>query len=83
MQRQKKTGRRKPRSKFKELRQQIKADIKKQPDLYVNKLVGVIKVLLLVYQQSEKTNKQNKTKKTQKTLGFLRRNPSLCTPTRY
>ena len=33
-----------PRSKFQELRQQIKADIKKQGDLYVNKLVGDIKV---------------------------------------
>ena len=32
------------RSKFQELRQQIKADIKKQHDLYFNKLVGDIKV---------------------------------------
>ena len=39
MQRQKRL-----RSKFQELRQQIKADIKKQHDLYVNKLVGDIKV---------------------------------------
>ena len=39
----KKTGS-KLRSKFQELRQQIKADIKKQHDLYVNKLVGDIKV---------------------------------------
>ena len=31
-------------SKFQELRQQIKADIKKQHNLYVNKLVGDIKV---------------------------------------
>ena len=44
MQRQKKTGSSKLRSKFQELRQQIKADIKKQHDLYVNKLVGDIKV---------------------------------------
>ena len=34
------TGNSKLRSKFQELRQQIKADIKKQHDLYVNKLVG-------------------------------------------
>ena len=40
----KKTGSSKLRSKFQELRQQIKADIKKQHDLYVNKLVGGIKV---------------------------------------
>ena len=41
----KKTGSSKLRSKFHELRQQIKADIKKQHDLYVNKLVGdIIKV---------------------------------------
>ena len=40
----KKTGSSKLRSKFQELRQQIKADIKKQHDLYVNKLVGDIKV---------------------------------------
>ena len=39
-----KTGSSKLRSKFQELRQQIKADIKKQHDLYVNKLVGDIKV---------------------------------------
>ena len=40
----KKTGSSKLRSKFQELRQQIKADIKKQHDLYVNKVVGYIKV---------------------------------------
>ena len=40
----KKTGSSKLRSKFQELRQQIKADIKKQHDLYVNKLVCDIKV---------------------------------------
>ena len=40
----KKSGSSKLRSKFQELRQQIKADIKKQHDLYVNKLVGDIKV---------------------------------------
>ena len=44
MQRQKKTGSSKLRTKFQELRQQIKADIKKQHDLYVNKLVGDMKV---------------------------------------
>ena len=53
----KKTGSSKLRSKFQELRQQIKADIKKRHDLYVNKLVGDIKIkpqiLLSVYQQSE------------------------------
>ena len=40
----KKTGSSKLRSKFQEMRQQIKNDIKKQHDLYVNKLVGDIKV---------------------------------------
>ena len=40
----KKTGSSKLRSKFQELRQEIKADIKQQHDLYVNKLVGDIKV---------------------------------------
>ena len=40
----KKTGSSKLRSKFQKLRQQIKADIKKQHDLYVNKVVGDIKV---------------------------------------
>ena len=40
----KRTGNSKLRSKFQELRQQIKDDIKKQHDLYVNKLVGDIKV---------------------------------------
>ena len=40
----KKTVSSKLRSKFQELRQQTKADIKKQHDLYVNKLVGDIKI---------------------------------------
>ena len=40
----KKTDSSKLRFKFQELRQQIKADIKKQHDLYVNKLFGDIKV---------------------------------------
>ena len=40
----KKTGSSKFRSEFKELRQQIKSDIKKQHDLYDNKLVANIKV---------------------------------------
>ena len=44
MQRQKRLAVCKLRSKFQELRQHIKADIKKQHDLYVNKLVGDIKV---------------------------------------
>ena len=44
MQRQTKVGSSKLRSKYQELRQQIKADNKKQHNLYVNKLVGDIKV---------------------------------------
>ena len=39
----KKTGSSKLRSKFKTLRREIKADVKKQHDLYVNNLVGDIK----------------------------------------
>ena len=39
-----KTGSRKLRSKFQELIQEVKADIKKQHDLYINNLVGDIKV---------------------------------------
>ena len=54
----KKTGSSKLRSKFQELRQQIKADIKKQHDLYVNKLVGNIKVNPKVFYRY--TNSQRK-----------------------
>ena len=43
MQRQKKTGSSKLRSKFETLRRQIKADVRKQHDLYVNNLVGDVK----------------------------------------
>ena len=39
----KKTGSAKFRSKFESLRKEIKADIRKQHDLYVNKLVGDVK----------------------------------------
>ena len=39
----KKTGSAKIRSKFETLRREIKADIRKQHDLYVNKLVGDVK----------------------------------------
>ena len=39
----KKTGSNKLRSKFETLRREIKADVKKQRDLYVNNLVGDIK----------------------------------------
>ena len=39
----KKTGSSKLRSKFETLRREIKADVKKQHDLYVNNLVGDIK----------------------------------------
>ena len=44
MQRQKKTGSSKFRSKFEILRREIKADVRKQHDLYVNNLVGDVKV---------------------------------------
>ena len=43
MQTRKKTGGNKLRSKFETLRREIKADVKKQHDLYVNNLVGDIK----------------------------------------
>ena len=43
MRRPKKTGSSKLRSKFESLRKEIKADVKKQHDLYVNNLVGDIK----------------------------------------
>ena len=43
MQKRKKTGSSKLRSKFETLRREIKADVKKQHDLYVNNLVGDIK----------------------------------------
>ena len=43
MQRQKKTGSSKPRSKFETLRREIKADVRKQHDLYDNNLVGDVK----------------------------------------
>ena len=43
MQRQKKTGSRKLRSKFETLRREIKADVRKQHDLYMNNLVGDVK----------------------------------------
>ena len=39
----KKTGSDKLRTKFESLRKEIKADIKKQHDLYVNNLVGDVK----------------------------------------
>ena len=39
----KKTGSSKPRSKFETLRREIKADVRKQYDLYVNSLVGDVK----------------------------------------
>ena len=39
----KKTGSAKIRSKFENLRREIKADIRKQHDLYVNNLVGDVK----------------------------------------
>ena len=43
MQRQKKTGSSKLRSKFETLRREIKAAVRKQHDLYVNNLVGDVK----------------------------------------
>ena len=43
MQRQKNTGSSKLRSKFETLRREIKADVRKQHDLYVNNLVGDVK----------------------------------------
>ena len=54
------TGSSKLRSKFQELRQQIKADIKKQHGLYVNKLVGDIKVKPKdFYQYTNSQRKEN------------------------
>ena len=54
----KKTGSAKFRSKFESLRKEIKADIRKQHDLYVNNLVGDVKAnplrFLQVHKQSEK-----------------------------
>ena len=43
MQRQKTTGSSKLRSKFETLRREIKAEVRKQHDLYVNNLVGDVK----------------------------------------
>ena len=43
MQRQKKTGSSKLRSKFETLRREIKADVRKQHDLYVNNCLGDVK----------------------------------------
>ena len=43
MQKQKKPGSAKIRAKFETLRREIKADIRKQHDLYVNNLVGDVK----------------------------------------
>ena len=43
MRRQKKIGSNKLRSKFESLRREIKADVRKQHDLYVNNLVGDVK----------------------------------------
>ena len=43
MQRQKKSGSSKLRSKFETFRREIKADVRKQHDLYVNNLVGDVK----------------------------------------
>ena len=43
MQKAKRTGSNKLRSKFETLRREIKADVRKQHDLYVNNLVGDIK----------------------------------------
>ena len=43
MQRQKKTGSSKLRSKCKTLRREMKADVRKQHDLYVSNLVGDVK----------------------------------------
>ena len=52
----KKTGSAKFRSKFESLRKEIKADIRKQHDLYVNNLVGDVKAnprdFLQVHKQS-------------------------------
>ena len=54
----KRMGRAKIRSKFETLRREIKADIKKQHDLYVNNLVGDVKAnpgdFLSLHKQSEK-----------------------------
>ena len=54
----KKSGSAKFRAKFETLRGEIKADIRKQHDLYVNNLVGDVKAnhlrILPVHQQSEK-----------------------------
>ena len=54
----KKTGSSKLKSNFQELRQKIKANIKKQHDLYVNKLVGDVKVKSKDFYQY--TNRQRK-----------------------
>ena len=43
MQKQKKSGSAKIRAKFETLKREIKADIRKQHDLYVNNLVGDVK----------------------------------------
>ena len=43
MQRQKKTDSSKVKSKFETLRREIKADVRKQHDLYVNNFVGDVK----------------------------------------
>ena len=43
MRRQKMTGSSKLRLKFETLRREIKADVRKQHDLYVNNLVGDVK----------------------------------------
>ena len=45
MRKQKKSGIAKSRAKFETLRREIKADIRKQHDLYVNNLVGDVRIL--------------------------------------
>ena len=59
----KKTGSGKLRTKLKSLRQEIKADIKKQHDLYVNNLVGDVKANPRDFYKYIKSQKKKKKKK--------------------
>ena len=61
MQKQKKSGSAKIRAKFETLRREIKADIRKQYDLYVNNLVGDVKANLKDFYRYINNQKKKRT----------------------
>ena len=69
----KKTGSGKLRTKFESLRKEIKAYIKKQHDLYVNNLVGDVKVNPRDFYRYINKKKKKKKKKTGKVFHPLKR----------